>query len=129
MEMFPNNLCTDNVRIDHWLCGIGREFYVSAKNGFRCDKYICENISLVTLNEIYNICYFVWIVPVVFYTCVVYGLFCFLIIARKWPSLMQQWELVESKLPHWRTQYEKRQLAIHIKMVAIVVLLCSLGEY
>lgn len=55
-------------------------------------------------------------------------MFRFIEIARKWPSLMQQWELVESKLPKWHTQYEKRQLAFQIKIVSVVVLLCSLGE-
>lgn len=50
-------------------------------------------------------------------------------IARKWPTLMLQWESVESKLPKWRNQYEKRQLAYNVRMVAIAILLSSLGSY
>lgn len=69
-----------------------------------------------------------FVVPVVFYGSVAYGMFRFIEIARRWPSLIQHWELVESKLPKWRTQYEKRQLAVQIKMVSFIVLLCSLGD-
>lgn len=72
---------------------------------------------------------YLFAVPAVFYMLVVYGMYRFLQIAQKWPSLMQQWELVENGLPKWRSQHEKRQLAFKIKIVAIVVLLSTLGEY
>lgn len=53
---------------------------------------------------------------------------CFGILARKWPELMRRWESVEAKLPKFRTQQEQRGLAFHMKMLALVVLFCSLGK-
>lgn len=70
-----------------------------------------------------------YLVPVVFYGTGSYGLYRFINIARKWPTLMLHWESVESELPKWRNQYEKRQLAQKVKMVSIAILLCSLGRY
>lgn len=55
-------------------------------------------------------------------------MFCFGILARKWPELMRQWESVEAKLPKFRTQQEQRGLAFHMKMLAFVVLFFSLGK-
>lgn len=81
------------------------------------------------MNSAHNSCYNIALVPVAFYTSASYGLFRFMNIAREWPTLMLQWESVESKLPKWRNQYEKRQLAFNVRMVAIAILLCSLGSY
>lgn len=72
---------------------------------------------------------FVWFtVQLVFYGSGVYGMFCFMVLARKWPKLMRRWESIESKMPAYRTQMEKRQLAHHLKILAFVVLISSLGE-
>lgn len=53
----------------------------------------------------------------------------FIILARKWPDLMLQWETVEAKLPKFRIQGQKRQMAYQIKMIAFIVMMCSLVEH
>lgn len=50
------------------------------------------------------------------------------VLARKWPKIMRRWELIEIKLPKYRTQKEKRKLAYHLKMLAFIVLLSSLSK-
>lgn len=67
-------------------------------------------------------------VPLVFYGSVVYGMFCFLVLAKKWPKIMRRWESVESKMPKHRTQKDKKKLAHHLKILAFVVLMGSLGK-
>lgn len=42
---------------------------------------------------------------------------------------MRRWESIESKLPKFRTQREKRKLAFQLKMLAFVVLMSSLGIF
>lgn len=54
---------------------------------------------------------------------------CFGTLAQEWPILMKQWESVEAKLPKFRTKQEKQKMAYHMKMLAFVVLLCSLGRF
>lgn len=66
-------------------------------------------------------------VPLVFYGSAIYGMFCFGVLARKWPMLMQRWESVEAILPKNRDPNDKYKLARQIKRLAIVVLTCSLG--
>lgn len=41
---------------------------------------------------------------------------------------MRRWESIESKMPKYRTQMEKRKLARHIKILALIVLISSLGD-
>ncbi|KAJ6635417.1 Gustatory receptor for sugar taste 64f, partial [Pseudolycoriella hygida] len=65
-------------------------------------------------------------VPVVFYTLNSFARIFFLLLAIKWPSLMQQWQEVESKLPAFETQIGRAALAFRIKMVALVVMLLSI---
>lgn len=67
-------------------------------------------------------------VPVVFYGSSVYGIFCFIQLAQKWPRIMRRWETIEAKMPPHRTQAEKRQLARRIKMLAFTVLMSALGS-
>lgn len=64
----------------------------------------------------------------VFYGSAVYGMYCFGILSRKWPKIMRRWESVEAKMPKHRSQHEKRKLARHLKMLAIIVLISSLGK-
>lgn len=40
---------------------------------------------------------------------------------------MCKWEAVEAKMPQYRTQREKRQLAHRIKMLTFVVMMSALG--
>lgn len=68
------------------------------------------------------------IVTVVFYATAAYGMYCFGVLARKWPRIMRRWESVEAKMPKYRSQYEKRKLAQHLKLLAIIVLMSSLGK-
>lgn len=69
-----------------------------------------------------------WLVPPMFWGSGIYGMLCFGTLAQEWPILMKQWESVEAKLPKFRTKQEKRKMAFHMKMLAFVVLLCSLGR-
>lgn len=62
-----------------------------------------------------------------FYGSAVYGLFCFGVLARKWPKLMQRWESVEAILPKFRDPKDKWKLARQLKIMASIVLICSLG--
>lgn len=69
-----------------------------------------------------------FVVPLVFYGSTVYGMICFGVLATKWPKIMLRWEATESKMPKYRTQKEKRRAAQQIKMLAFIVLMCSLGK-
>lgn len=64
-----------------------------------------------------------------FYGSSVYGMFCFAVLAKKWPRLMQQWQSVESILPMYRNQKKKEKLAHQLKMLALIVLISSLVEH
>lgn len=55
-------------------------------------------------------------------------MFCFGILSKKWPKLMQRWESVEAILPKYRNQKEKQKLANHLKKLALIVLLSALGK-
>lgn len=68
-------------------------------------------------------------VNVVFYGSGVYGIFCFGILAKKWPKIMQRWQSIEAILPKYRDQNEKNKLSYHIKMLTIVVLMSALGKH
>lgn len=74
-----------------------------------------------------KIIYFI-LVPFIFYGSAVYAIICFGILARKWPKIMQRWEAIEEKMPKYRTQREKRNVAHQVKMLAFVVLMSSLGK-
>lgn len=50
-------------------------------------------------------------------------------LARKWPNLMLQWETIESNLPKFRTQRQKRKMVFQVKVVAFFVLMCSFLEH
>lgn len=65
-------------------------------------------------------------VPVVFYVSSCIARVFFLSLAKKWPSLMQQWQDVEDKLPPFESHKDKAMLAFKIKMVSIVVMLLSM---
>lgn len=64
-----------------------------------------------------------------FYGSGAYAMFCFAVLAKKWPKLMQRWQIVESILPKYRNQKEKQKLARKLKILALVVLLSSLVEH
>lgn len=66
-------------------------------------------------------------VPLVFFSTTAYGLLSFILLARKWPKLMQHWEFVESILPPFKTQTEKNQLAKHVRSIATIVISVAFG--
>lgn len=41
---------------------------------------------------------------------------------------MQRWEAIEAILPKYRDQNEKNKLSYHIKVLAFVVMMTSLGK-
>ncbi|KAH8302852.1 hypothetical protein KR044_011230, partial [Drosophila immigrans] len=50
-------------------------------------------------------------------------------LAIKWPALVLEWQMVESQLPALRTEKERGALAYHIRMIVIIAIGCSLGEW
>ncbi|XP_055909609.1 gustatory receptor for sugar taste 64e-like isoform X2 [Eupeodes corollae] len=66
---------------------------------------------------------------IIFYTSIFSISVAFFNLARKWPSVMKQWELVESKLPPLQSQMEKRKLSHQIKMITTVTCVLSLIEH
>ncbi|XP_031638768.1 gustatory receptor for sugar taste 64f-like [Contarinia nasturtii] len=68
-------------------------------------------------------------VPVIFYASAVYAMFRFGVLAMHWPTLMRRYESIESKMPKYKYQREKRKLALHLKILTIVVMMGSLLEH
>ncbi|KAH8349763.1 hypothetical protein KR084_005651 [Drosophila pseudotakahashii] len=65
----------------------------------------------------------------VFYLSIFLISLSFLQLARKWPAIAQEWQLVEAKLPPLKWPKERRSLAQHIKLITIVATTCSLVEH
>lgn len=66
--------------------------------------------------------------PLVFYGSAAYAMFSFGVLATKWPKLMINWELIEAKMPKYRSPRDKRKLAHKLKILAFVVMMSSLGK-
>lgn len=64
----------------------------------------------------------------VFYFSIFLISLSFLQLARKWPALAQEWQLVEAKLPPLKLSKDRKSLAQHIKVITIVATTCSLGK-
>lgn len=64
-----------------------------------------------------------------FFGSATFGLYNFGKLAQKWPTLMLYWEAVEAKLPAYRTQKEKVQMASRIKLYAIGFCVCAIIEH
>lgn len=64
-----------------------------------------------------------------FYTSIFLIAIIFFRMARNWPQLMQRWQQVERALPQQRSEMERSWLAQRIRMVMLVAITCSLGEY
>lgn len=64
----------------------------------------------------------------VFYLSIFLISLSFLQLARKWPALAQEWQLVEAKLPPLKLSKDRKSLARHIKVITIVATTCSLGR-
>lgn len=50
-------------------------------------------------------------------------------LARKWPELMMVWYDIESELPPFASQKEKRRMADKMRMVFFVGMMLSLGKF
>lgn len=66
-------------------------------------------------------------VPLAFFSTTAYGVLNFILLARKWPALMQHWESVESALPPYTKNAQKKRLGRKIRTISIVVLSVALG--
>lgn len=66
-------------------------------------------------------------VPLAFFSTTAYGVLNFILLARKYPKLMQRWEIVESILPPYTANDKKRQLGRKIRTISIIVLSVALG--
>ncbi|XP_017127825.2 uncharacterized protein LOC108146358 [Drosophila elegans] len=65
----------------------------------------------------------------VFYLSIFLISFSFLQLARKWPKIAQEWQLVEAKLPPLKFPKESKSLAQQIKIITFVATTCSLVEH
>ncbi|XP_053691099.1 gustatory receptor for sugar taste 64f-like [Sabethes cyaneus] len=66
---------------------------------------------------------------VFFYTYNLYGLYCFIQVAQKWPTLMCKWHQAEQLLPQSSNILERGVLAKRIKIMAMSTLTMSLSEH
>lgn len=66
-------------------------------------------------------------VGIIFYGVNASLYFCFLRLARRWPSLMVEWWNVEQSLPEFRTQLLKANLARQIKLITLCMMMLSLS--
>lgn len=62
-----------------------------------------------------------------FYVLNTYAYVSFLGLARKWPKLMQTWELTESVLPHFRYQRQQAHFMWKIRFISITILFFAFG--
>lgn len=66
---------------------------------------------------------------VFFYSYNLYGMYCFIRVAQKWPFLMRKWFSVEQLLPQSSNILERGKLANKIKLISILVITLSLMEH
>lgn len=66
-------------------------------------------------------------VPLAFFSTTAYGVLNFILLARKWPKLMQHWESVESALPPYTKAAQKERLGRKIRTLSAIVLSVALG--
>lgn len=69
------------------------------------------------------------LVILVFYISNFLSLFCFLRLAKVWPSLMVKWHDVENKLPPNKSQTKNREMCVRIRRIAAVILSLSAIEH
>lgn len=70
-----------------------------------------------------------WVVPLAFFSTTAYGVLSFIILARKWPKLMQHWEFVEAILPPYKTNNQRKILVHDIRKISTIVLFVALGTF
>lgn len=66
---------------------------------------------------------------VFFYSYNLYGMYRFLLLARKWPKLMQSWYDAEQTLPQLGNVVDRGALAWKIKLISLLVITMSLTEH
>lgn len=57
------------------------------------------------------------------------SILCFLELATKWPAIMVKWYEVEKFLPQLKYQLDKQKLAYEVKMISLIILSLSMGEF
>ncbi|XP_058823605.1 gustatory receptor for sugar taste 64e-like isoform X2 [Topomyia yanbarensis] len=72
---------------------------------------------------------FVGLTVVFFYSYNLYGLYCFIKVARKWPALIRKWHQAEQLLPRNNNIMERGFLAKKIRLIALSVVTMSLAEH
>ncbi|EDW19618.1 gustatory receptor 64e [Drosophila mojavensis] len=65
----------------------------------------------------------------IFYASIFAISVAFFQLAMKWPSVVLEWQMVESQLPMLRTERERAALASHIRMIIMIAIGCSLVEH
>ncbi|TDG48489.1 hypothetical protein AWZ03_005033 [Drosophila navojoa] len=65
----------------------------------------------------------------IFYASIFAISVAFFQLAMKWPSVVLEWQTVESQLPMLRTERERAALASHIRMIIMIAIGCSLVEH
>lgn len=68
-------------------------------------------------------------VGVAFFSTTALGVCRFILIARQWPRLMQQWEFVEAILAKLRKHKTDRQLAVQIQIISFITIAVLVGMY
>lgn len=113
-----------------WLCFIIYHFRHMSNacswNHFQIDWYVFR-FRCKAFVKLHNERFILKTVPITFFTTTAYGVFSFILLARKWPKLMQHWEFVEAILPPYKTLAQKKQMAREIHMISFIVLSVALG--
>ncbi|KAH8305105.1 hypothetical protein KR059_008941 [Drosophila kikkawai] len=84
--------------------------------------YLVAFVTNVTFN-------FDSVETLIFYLSIFLISLAFLQLARKWPAIAQEWQLVEAKLPPLKSGKDRRSLSQQIKWITIVATTCSLVEH
>lgn len=87
--------------------------------------YTCLTIAWAMHGEIT----FSKLVPIIFYGSNAIIVMRFLVLARHWPSLMEYWTEIESKLPKFLSEFEKRKLSYKVSIITITVMMLSLSKF
>lgn len=70
---------------------------------------------------------FASLTEIVFYGCNTYVIFLFVILAQKWPKIINEWEIVEKNLPKLRSKEEK--LALKNKIIKITIITMTVATF
>lgn len=69
------------------------------------------------------------LVILVYYITNFMSFFCFLKLAKIWPSLMMKWHDVEKRLPQMEKEKDRREMSVRIRKTAAIILTLSAIEH